>query len=234
MTLSSFTDNPLFGFTLTVGMMMLYTRLFRGSKSMLLNPFLFSVFTIIALLLFGGIPYEHYEKGASILSFFMGPAIVALAVPLYKQFDRLKANALPVLVGITTGVVVSIASGVALSSLMGLTREMTVSMAPKGATSAISMNMASMMGGDPAMTVTFVNIAGIIGNMFGVKAYELFGITHPTAQGIGLGTAAHAIGTKRALELGEEQGAMSSLSIGLAGILTAFLMPVLLRLFGLL
>lgn len=232
MNLLDLTASPLFGFTLTIGVMVFYTLLMGRSKSMWLNPFLFAMFTIIAILLLAKIPYENYEKGASMLAFFMGPAIVALAVPLYKQFDRLKANALPVLLGILAGVTVSIASGIALSALLGLSREMLVSMAPKGATSAISMNLAAMLGGDPAMTVTFVNIAGMVGYLFGAKVFGLFRIDNPMARGIGLGTASHAMGTKRALEMGEEAGAMSSLSIGLAGILTSFLMPLLTRLMG--
>lgn len=226
------TDNPLFGVTLTTGVLLGFTLLFKNSKSLLLNPFLFSVAAIIAILLVGRIPYAHYEKGASILSFFMGPAIVALAVPLYRQLGKIRENALMVLGGITAGVLMSILSGILVSRLLGLSRELVVSMGPKGATSAISMNITSLAGGDPALTVTFVNIAGIAGYIVGVKLLELARVTHPTARGLALGTASHAMGTKRALELGEEQGAMASLSIGLAGVLTSFFMPLILRLLG--
>jgi predicted murein hydrolase (TIGR00659 family) len=232
MSLQLFTQSPLFGFTLTIAVMLFYQYLFTRVRHSLLNPMLFSMVTIIAFLMLTGIPFSDYYRGASILSFFLGPAIVSLAVPLYKQFDKLKQNALPVLAGITVGVAVSIASGILLSQLFALSREVVVSMAPKGATSAISMNLSSMQGGDPAMTVTFVNIAGIFGYMFAEKAYALLKIRDPIARGIGLGTAAHALGTKKALEMGEEEGAMSSLAIGLAGVLTTVLLPLLLNLFG--
>lgn len=233
MNWAEITLSPLFGFTLTIAVMLMYQALYNRFPSSLINPFLFSMVTIIAFLLLTGTPYEHYEKGASMLTFFLGPAIVALAIPLYRQFDKLKANALPVLLGIAAGVFVSITSGILLSMLFGLSRETIISMAPKGATSAISLNLSAMMGGDSSMTVTFVNIAGIAAYVLGVKVMDLFGIRNPVARGLGLGTAAHAMGTKRALELGEEEGAMGSLAIGVAGILTAFFMPFLVRLFGL-
>ncbi|NLX83065.1 MAG: LrgB family protein [Clostridiales bacterium] len=232
MSLNLITSSPLFGFTLTIAVMLFYQFIFRGTKTSLLNPVLFSIFSIIAILMLTGIPYEHYHKGASILSFFLGPMIVALAVPLYKQFDKLKANALPILAGISVGVVVSISSGILLSQLFGLSREVIVSMAPKGTTSAISMNLSQIQGGDVSMTVTFVNIAGIFGYMVATKVYQLLNITSPVAKGIGLGTSSHALGTRRALEMGEEEGAMSSLAIGVAGVLTTVFTPLLLSLFG--
>lgn len=230
MSFDFITQSPLFGFTLTVSVMLFYQYIFSRIRHSLLNPMLFSMATIIGFLLLSGISFEDYYKGASILSFFLGPAIVSLAVPLYKQFDKLKKNFVPVLAGITVGVVVSIASGILLSQLLGLSREVVVSMAPKGATSAISMNLSQMQGGDPAMTVTFVNIAGIFGYMFAEKAYTLLRIKDPIARGIGLGTAAHALGTKKALEMGEEEGAMSSLAIGVAGVLTTIMLPLILNL----
>lgn len=226
------TQSPLFGFTLTILMSVFYQRLFAKSKSPLLSPFLFSMITIIIFLLSAGIPYSDYEKGASILSFFMGPAIVALAIPMYKQLDKLKANALPILLGVFAGVVVSLVGGVLLSQLLGLSKEMAISMAPKGATSAISQELSKTFGGDPAMTVTFVNIAGITIYVGGVKFLSFFKITEPLPLGIGLGTSAHAIGTKRAMELGEEAGAYSSLAIGLAGVFTSLLMPFVMKLLG--
>lgn len=230
---SLITTSPLFGFTLTTLALVFYHRLFRQAKSPLLSPFLFALITIIILLLAAKIPLSDYEKGASILSFFMGPAIVALAIPMYKQFDKLKANALPILLGVTVGVLVSVTSGVLLSLLTGLSKEMAISMAPKGATSAIALELSETLGGNPAMSVTFVNITGIFVYSFGVQFLRLFKIKEPLPLGISLGTAAHAIGTKRAMELGDEEGAYASLGIGLAGVLTSLFMPFVLRLFGL-
>ena len=230
---SLITTSPLFGFTLTILVLMFYMRLFQRAKSPLLSPFLFAMLTIIILLLAAKIPYSDYEKGASVLSFFMGPAIVALAIPMYKQFDKLKANALPILLGVTVGVLFSLTGGVFLSLLMGLSNELAISMAPKGATSAISLKLSETLGGNPAMTVTFVNISGIFIYTSGVQFLNLFKIKEPLPLGISLGTAAHAIGTKRAMELGDEEGAYASLGIGLAGVLTSLFMPFVLKLFGL-
>ena len=233
MSWADVTNNPLFGFTLTVLTMFLFSTLLHRAKTPLLNPFLFSAAAIIIFLLVTKTPYAHYEKGASLLAFFLGPTIVALAVPLYKQIDKLKANALPVLAGIAVGVLVSLVSGIGLSLLFGLSREMAVSMAPKGATSAISMNLAQTFGGDPALTVAFVNLTGITGYMLGTKVFSLLRVKSPVAKGIALGTTAHAMGTKLAFDLGEEEGAMSSLAIGLAGVFTSLLMPLAMGLFGL-
>lgn len=234
MNWSLITTSPLFGFTLTILVLMIYLRLFQRAKSPLLSPFLFAMVTIIILLLAARIPYSDYEKGASILSFFMGPAIVALAIPMYKQFDKLKANALPILLGVTVGVLVSVTGGVLMSLLFGLSKELAISMAPKGATSAISLKLSETMGGNPAMTVTFVNISGIFIYIFGVQLLNRLKINEPLSLGIGLGTAAHVIGTKRAMELGDEEGAYASLGIGLAGVFTSLFMPFVLKLFGLL
>ena len=223
---SLITASPLFGVLLTVGTLLAYTLLFARFKTPLLNPFLFAMFTIIGLLLLFKIPYEHYEKGASILSFFMGPSIVALAIPLYRQLDKLKRHALPILAGVLVGVVVSMASGILLARLFALGRELAVSFAPKGVTSAIAYSLSQDFGGLGTISVTLVIIAGLSGYMMGARAMALIGIKNPVARGIGLGTSAHAMGTKKALEMGEEEGAMASLAIGLAGVLTSLLMPL--------
>jgi predicted murein hydrolase (TIGR00659 family) len=226
--MNEFINSPVFGFTLTVAIMLCYQLLFTKVKTPLLSPFVFSVITIIAFLLITDIPFKSYQKGASIVSYFMGPSVVALAVPLYRQFDKLKAHALPVITGIFVGVFVSVTGGVLLSWLFGLSKEVIISIAPQGTTGAISMNLSQSLGGDPAMSAAFVNIAGNIGYLFGVGVLNRFGVKHPIAVGVALGTASHAIGTNRAFSLGEEHGAMASLSIGVAGIMTSFIMPVLL------
>lgn len=225
-------DTPLFGVSLTIGMMVFYTRLFKHARSPLLNPLLFSIASIIGLLLAAGIPYESYEKGGAVLSFFLGPAIVSLAVPLYRQFDRLKANALPIFVGIIAGVVVSLSSAVLLARLFQLSRELTVSLMPLGTTSAISMNLAQMQGGDRALTMFFVNVAGISGYMMSVKVLDAVKVTNPAARGIALGNTSHAMGTKRGFELGEEEGAMASLALSITAVVTTVMMPLFIRLLG--
>lgn len=226
--MSEFFSNPIFGFTLTAIVLIGYQLLFEKAKSPLLSPLVFSLVTIIAFLTLADIPYESYEKGASILSFFMGPAVVSLAIPLYRQFDKLKRHALPILTGIITGVVVSICSGISMSYFFRLKNEVIISIAPQGATSAISMSLSQTLGGDPAMTVAFVNIAGNVGYLFGAGILKKLGVHHPLAKGVALGTASHVMGTTRAFSLGEEEGAMASLSIGLAGVMTSILLPLIL------
>jgi len=228
-----FLDTPLFGVSLTIGMLSLFTWLFKNAKSPLLNPLLFSIASIIGLLLALGIPYDTYAKGGAMLSFFIGPAIVALAVPLYKQVDRLKANALPILLGITVGVAVSLSLGVLLSRLLGFSRELMVSLMPLGSTSAISLDLSRMQGGDPALTIFFVNIAGVSGYMMSVKLLHWAGVTGRAACGIALGTASHAMGVKRGLEMGEEEGAMASLALSITSVVTTLLMPLFIRVLGL-
>lgn len=231
--MQSFYDQPLFGITLTISVFFLFLRLFRKSRTPLLNPLIFSIAAIIAFLILTGIPHSSYDKGASQLSFFMGPSIVALAVPLYRQYEKLKKNALPILLGISMGVLASIISGVLLSLLLGLTREQLVSIAPKGATSAVSMALSKNLGGDPAMTAIFVILAGLTGYIIGGGLLNLFKIKHPVARGISLGTGAHITGTMRAFEMGEVEGAMASLAIGLAGVITSVFFPLILPVFGL-
>lgn len=229
----TFFSNPVFGVTLTVGTMLFFYLLFKKAKSPLLNPMIFSIAAIIAFLKLTGIPYESYENGTRILTFFLGPAIVSLAVPLYRQFESLKVNAVPILLGITLGVAVSVISGIGLSLLLGLNREVAVSMAPKGTTSGIAMNLSGAFAGSPSMTVAFVNVAGIFGYSIGEITLDLLKIRDPVARGVSLGTSSHIMGTRRAFEMGEQEGAMGSLSIGVAGILTSFLMPLIIRIFGL-
>lgn len=226
-----FLDTPLFGVTLTVGAVVLFQMLFKNTKNPLLNPLIFAIIGIIAFLKIIEIPYESYAKGGDIITFFLGPVTVALAVPLYKQFNKLKANALPILIGITSGVIVAIVSAVGLGILFGLEEEMIISLAPKATTTAIAMDLSGTLGGDPALTVAFVVVAGTTGFIVGEQVLNALKIQNKTAKGIALGTSSHAFGTNRALLMGEEEGAMSSLAIGVAGVITTFLLPIILRLF---
>ena len=228
-----FLDSPLFGITLTIGALVLFQVLFKNVKNPLLNPLIFAIIGIIAFLKLTGIPYESYAKGGDIIAFLLGPVTVAFAVPLYKQFDKLKANALPILIGITSGALVAIVSTVGLGLIFKLSNKMIISLSPKSTTTAIAMELSRILGGDPALTVAFVVFAGTLGFMFGEPIFKLLKIENKTARGIALGTASHAFGTNRALLMGEEEGAMSSLAIGVAGVMTTFLLPPILKFFGL-
>lgn len=219
-------DSPLFGVTLTIGMLVLFQYLFRKTKNPLLNPLVFAIGSIIGILLLFNIPYSSYEKGGQLITFFLGPVTVCLAVPLYKHIDLLKRHVIPILIGTLIGIITSLSSIILLGKLLGLNREMILSLLPKATTTAIAIDLAKQAGGDPSLTIFFVVIAGTFGYMFGEQILKLLKIRTHIAKGIGMGTAAHVFGTNRALLMSDEIGAMSSLAIGIAGLMTTLLLPV--------
>ena len=229
MAFDALLDSPLFGITLTIGAMVLFQLLFRKTHNPLLNPQIFAIIGIIVFLKLTGVTYQTYNQGGQVISFFLGPVTVALAVPLYRQFDKLKKNAAPILLGIFAGTVTAVLATVGLSLLFHLNREMIASLAPKATTTAIAMELSQVLGGIPSLTVAFVILAGLTGFIIGEQWLNVFHIKSRIARGIGLGTASHALGTTRALLMGEEEGAMSSLAIGVAGIMTSILLPVFMR-----
>jgi len=192
-------------------------------KLAIFNPLLVAIVLTMVFLLVFDIDYETYNAGAKYLSFLLTPATVALAIPLYEQFQKLKENAAAVAVGITTGVVTSMVSVLILCRLFGLGHTEYVTLLPKSITTAIGMGVSEELGGFVPITVAVIIVTGIIGNILAVGVCRLFRITHPVAKGIGIGSASHAIGTTKAMELGEVEGAMSGLSIALSGILTVLL-----------
>lgn len=192
-------------------------------KAGIFNPLLLSViFTILALVC-AGIDYETYNRGTACLSWFLTPATVCLAIPLYEQWQLLKENFKAVIVGISSGVLTSLGSVFLLSRLMGLSHQEYVTLLPKSITTAIGMGMSEELGGYVTITVAVIVVTGVLGNIFGEFFCRIFKITEPISKGLALGTSAHAIGTARAIEMGEVEGAMSSLSIAVAGILTVLL-----------
>ena len=184
------------------------------------NPLLISVIvTIIAILLLG-VDYESYNQSAQYLSYLLTPATVCLAIPLYQQIVLLKKNMMAILLGIIAGVLSSLGSVLALSFVFGLEHEYYVTLLPKSITTAIGMGVSEELGGIVTITVAVILITGIFGNVMGETICKLFHIYEPIAVGLAFGTSSHAVGTAKALELGEIEGAMSSLSIAVAGILT--------------
>lgn len=189
-------------------------------KSALLNPLLISAVFIIALLLLLGVDYKSYNIGGQYISYFLTPATVCLAIPLYQQLRLLKKYKSAVAFGILAGVLSSLGSILALSLLFGLTHQQYVTLIPKSITTAIGMGVSAEIGGIPSITAACIVITGIIGNISARGLCRLFKINHPIAQGIAIGASSHVLGTAKALEMGEIQGAMSSLSIVVAGLLT--------------
>ena len=198
----------------------------RKTKISLMNPLLFSIVAVIVILLAGNIDYDTYYSGAIYLSYLLTPATVCLAVPLYEQVELLKKNITAILAGILAGAMTSMICVLALAVLFGFSHQQYVTLLPKSITTAIGMGVSEELGGIVTITVAVIIITGILGNIIAEFVCKLFHITDPIAKGIGIGSASHAIGTAKAMELGEIEGAMSSLSIAVSGIITVVLAAV--------
>lgn len=194
----------------------------RRWKKAFLNPLLISVVLTIAFLVICEIPYSVYQEGAKYLSYLLTPATVCLAIPLYEQFELLKKNALAIMAGIVSGMCTSLVMVLVFAVAFHFTYEEYVTFLPKSITTAIGMGVSEQLGGYVAITVAVIIMTGVIGNIIAEPVCRLFKITDPVAKGIGIGSAAHAIGTARAMEMGEIEGAMSGLSIAVSGVLTVF------------
>lgn len=194
-------------------------------KLSILNPLLVSIVLVIALLVIFDIDYESYNQGGRYISYFLTPATVCLAIPLYQQLDLLKKNFKAIMIGILTGVLTSLLSILALSVIFKLSHELYVTLLPKSITTAIGIAVSEELGGINTITVAVIVLTGIAGNVMGEGVCRMFKIKNPISVGLAFGTSSHAIGTAKALELGEVQGAMSSLSIAVSGLLTVALAP---------
>lgn len=192
----------------------------------ILNPLLVSVVLVIGCLLVFGIDYDTYNSSAKYISYLLTPSTVCLAIPLYKQLGLLKKNLLAVGIAILSGVIASAASILALCLMFRLEHLHYVTMLPKSITTAIGMGVSEEAGGMVTITVVCIIITGIFGSIIAEHLFRAAGIRHPIAKGLALGTSAHAIGTAKALELGDVEGAMSSLAIAVAGLLTVVMVPL--------
>lgn len=190
------------------------------------NPLLISIILTILVLVVADIDYDTYNAGATYLSWFLTPATVCLAIPLYEQWQLLKKNFKAVIIGILAGVITSLTSVLILSKLMGLTHEEYVTLLPKSITTAIGMGVSEELGGYVTITVAVIVVTGVLGNILGELACRIFRITEPISKGLAFGASSHAIGTAKAIELGEVEGAMSSLAIAVTGIFTVVLASV--------
>ena len=189
-------------------------------KLAVLNPLLIGTICVMAVLLLLQVDYPQYNESAQYISYLLTPATVCLAVPLYQQLTLLKKHGRAVVGGITAGVLASLLSIFLLSKLFGLNHEQYVTLLPKSITTAIGMGISRELGGMETITVAVIIITGIFGNVIAEFLCRIFRIREPVAKGLALGTASHAIGTAKAMEMGEVEGAMSSLAIAVAGLLT--------------
>ena len=215
-----------FGFFLTIGAYLAGLMLKKKLKLAIFNPLLMAILMIMAFLILTGVDYEAYEKGGQFVSGLLTPATVCLAIPLYRQLRLLKKHLAAVAVGITSGVITSAVCIFLLCRVFGLGHEHYVTLLPKSITTAIGMGVSQEAGGVATLTVMSIIITGITGNICAQFLCRLAKITHPVAKGLAIGTSAHALGTAKALELGEVEGAMSSRSIAVAGLMTVVLVPL--------
>jgi len=220
--------SPLLGLTATLLAYQAAMWLFeKGGRSPLLNPILISVSLIVGFLLATGTEYRTYFDGAQFVHFLLGPATVALAVPLYHQMPILRRAWPAVLAVVTIGAVMAGGSAVIIAWSLGGSEKILLSLAPKSVTIPIAMGVAERIGGIPSLTAVMVMLTGIFGAVAGGWILDLARVRDPASRGLAMGITAHGIGTVRALQMGETAGAFSGLAIGLTGMATAILVPLI-------
>ena len=219
--MSNFLSNSIF-FGVLLCLLSYQAGVFLRQKTKIaaFNPLLISIIIVIFVLVMFHIKFEDFYKGSKYISFLLTQATVALAIPLYSKLTLLKSNFKAIMSGLIAGVLTSLISIFIMSLLFGLSHENYVSMLPKSITTAIGIGVSEELGGVSTITTAVIIVTGVFGNVSADIVYKIFNITNPIAKGIGLGSSAHAIGTSKALEMGETEGAMSSLSIAVAGIIT--------------
>jgi predicted murein hydrolase (TIGR00659 family) len=225
--------SPLLGLTITL---LAYQAAFsfyrRLGMNPLANPVAIAVAVLVAVLWITGTPYATYFEGAQFVHFLLGPATVALAVPLYLNLDRLRRNLLPLGGALLAGSLAAVVSAIGIGWLLGASRETLLSLAPKSVTTPIAMGIAEKLGGLPSLTAVLVVATGILGAVLARGTLNLLRVRDDAVRGFAVGVAAHGIGTARAFQVSETAGAFAGLAMGLNGLLTAFLFPLLVRLWG--
>jgi predicted murein hydrolase (TIGR00659 family) len=229
---SNLAASPLLSLALTIITFQLATWLsVRSGRHPLCNPVLLSVCVLVAILTVMGVPYQRYFEGAQIIHVLLGPAVVALAVPLHRHLHKIRDMPGPILAAITAGAVMSAISASAIASLMGAQATSVVSVIPKSVTAPVAMGISEVLGGIPPLTAVLAVLTGILGASFGPSVLNLFRVGDPIARGLAMGTVSHGQGTARALEESEEAGAFSGLAMGLSALGCAFLLPLAAKLF---
>ncbi len=219
--------SEIFILTLVIGVYLLAVWLFKKTKLSILNPLLVSIPVLALLTHCLGISYEAFEKGSRIISFLLGPTVVVMGYLLYEQIEQLKTNAVSIITSVFVGCITGILSVVFIARYFGADHALIASLEPKSVTTPIAMSIAERSGGIPAIAAVVVIVVGIFGGLVGPFILERLGIKSRIARGLALGSAAHGLGTAKAMELGAVEGAISGLAIGVMGIMTAILVPVI-------
>ncbi|NEX22810.1 LrgB family protein [Thiorhodococcus mannitoliphagus] len=222
--------SPLLHLTLTLLAYLAGDWLFRRSgRKALFNPVLLSILMLVTVLTATGTRYETYFEGAQFVHFMLGPATVALAIPLYRHLDLVRRLWLPILVSIVTGAVVSVTSTILIADWLGASRQTLISLAPKSVTAPVAMGITEKVGGLPSLTAALVVLTGVLGAVIGPAVLAAVRVRDDRARGLALGLSAHGIGTARAFQIGSLAGAFSALAMGLTAMASAFVLPALLR-----
>ena len=222
---------PLFWLTLTIGSYLIGDYLYKRSKLFpLVNPVAISIFIVSLVLINLDISYERYFDGAKFIHFMLGPATVALAIPIYRQFRLIQKETLSIFVSLITGSLIAIISTFFLCVIFKIDDQVLLSMLPKSATAPIAMGISDLIGGIPSLTAIITVLTGIVGASFGTFALDFLKLKDMSARGFGLGLASHGIGTARAMSRNETAGVFAALALGLNGIATAILVPLLFKL----
>lgn len=218
-------ENKFFGIIITVLALEIGKWINEKAKNPLINPLLIGILLVIGFLKLTGIPYESYKLGGDFIAFFIGPATVAMILDLYKNLDLLKSNLKPVFVGILLGCVITLGLVFLITKIVGFDKQLIVSLLPQSVTTAIAISLSEEYAGIVALTAIVVVIRGISGAVIAPLVMKIFKIDDPVAQGVAIGTSSHAVGTSEARKLGQVQGGFSGLSVAVAGIITAVILP---------
>lgn len=224
-------DNQYFGIVLSFAAYEIGKWINKKLKTPIANPLLIAILLIIGFLSITGIDYEYYKKGGDFIAFFIGPATVAMVLDLYANLDTLKKNILPILVGVGFGTIFSFVLAIFLSKIFQIDKNLVASLIPQSVTTAIAISLSEEYQGIIGLTAIVVVIRGVSGAVFAPTIMKIFKIKDPVAQGVAIGTSAHAVGTSQARLMGKIQGAMSGLSIAIAGITAVIIMPIAMKLF---
>lgn len=223
-------DNQYFGIVLSFAAYEIGKWINKKLKTPIANPLLIAILLIIGFLSITGIDYEYYKKGGDFIAFFIGPATVAMVLDLYANLDILKKNILPILVGVGFGIIFSFVFAIFLSKIFQIDKNLVASLIPQSITTAIAISLSGEYQGIIGLTAIVVVIRGVSGAVFAPIVMKIFRIKDPVAQGVAIGTSSHAVGTSQARLMGEIQGAMSGLSIAIAGITAVIIMPIAMKL----
>lgn len=223
-------DNQYFGIVLSFAAYEIGKWINKKLKTPIANPLLIAILLIIGFLSITGIDYEYYKKGGDFIAFFIGPATVAMVLDLYANLDTLKKNILPILGGVGFGTIFSFVLAIFLSKIFQIDKNLVASLIPQSITTAIAISLSGEYQGIIGLTAIVVVIRGVSGAVFAPIVMKIFRIKDPVAQGVAIGTSSHAVGTSQARLMGEIQGAMSGLSIAIAGITAVIIMPLAMKL----